>query len=367
MRGEPVGRNARAYAAACRLSPQTLWVVFVPVYLGAQAPARAATTEPDLHVRSLGFSARQLRTAAEGKAVVKLLKTTDERDVAVAGIVGVRASRDALVAHVLDGPTFIGTGTGRFGVFRTPATPGDVRGVAFDKSDYRGLRECRRGRCAFKLSAADMQSIVHGVHWSAPNARSQMDERLRGILLRLVTDYRRHGNGAMPTYDDGGGVRSGDVFDALIAQATELREHAPELERYLRTYPSGRPGAARDFFYWAEERLPRMRPTLTVNHVVVHAPPTGPAFVVRKQLYANHYFEGGLETFAVVEANAPTVTPGIAPMIYIITVRRFRFDHLPGGFLNVRGRVRSQVAEATRLTLLRERAAMEDLPATSMR
>jgi len=97
------------------------------------------------------------------------------------------------------------------------------------------------------------------------------------------------------------------------------------------------------------------RPTLTVNHVVVYAPPGGPAFIARKQIYATHYFEAALELVAVIDAD--NATPS-APASYLITLRRYRFDYLPGGILNVRGRVKGRLVDATRSDLIQERTAI---------
>lgn len=332
--------------------------------VGAQAQSRRATSEPERYLLTLGLDASHLRVAAGGKASVTLLKTQDSRDVAVAGIIGVRVPRDIALARILDDPAFLATHGGRFGAFGDPPAAADVRDVAFDKSEYRGLRKCRPGDCDFKLSAADMEAFAHEVSWSAPNAKAQADERLRHGLLRLVADYQRSGNAALPTYNDGGGVRASDAFDALLAQSHDLSGYAPELFRYLATYPTGRPDGARDFVYWSEDRLPRMRPTLTVNHVVTYLPPTGTAFVAKKQLYASHYFEGGLELLALVDAGVPFSAAGAAPNMYLITVRRFRFDYLPTGFFNIRGRVRSHMVDATRADLARARVAIEK-PLTS--
>ena len=74
--------------------------------------------------------------------------------------------------------------------------------------------------------------------------------------------------------------------------------------------------------------------------------------VAIKQIYADHYFEGALELFGAFDAPA---TPR-GPAIYLISVRRYRFDALPsGGFLNLRGRVRGRLADAVRADLERER------------
>lgn len=352
-RNEAVAHGCGYGRVVRRLVVGALGVLLAPVAAGGQTPSPAS---PEQYLRSLGVDESALRSADGGQAVVRLLKTDDNRDVAVFGMVAVRASRDSVLARALDLEGAILGRTSRSGVFGNPPTAADVAAVAFDHSEYKGLRNCHPGDCDFKLSTSTMQAFIGDVDWSSPNAKAQADQRLRDDLLRLVADYETRGNAALPVYDDGPGVRAADAFGAVLAQAAPtLTEYAPELHRYLTTYPSERPAFARDFFHWWEERLPRMRPTLVVDHVVVYTPPNGTAFIARKQLYASHYFEGRLDLLAVIEAGAP----GGPPVTYLITVRRFRFDYLPGGILNVRGRVRSHLVEATRDDLTRERAAIE--------
>lgn len=321
----------------------------------SQVQPRAPTTA-EQYLESLGLAASQLRAADSGQVIVKLIKADDPRDVAVIGLIAVRASRDAVVARALDLSGFVVVQASRAGLFESPPTPADVAAVELDRSEYKRLESCRPGKCAFKLSASAMQSFAADVDWSSPNAKTQADQRLRGDLLRLVADYERRGNAAMPTYDDGPGVRSADAFAAVLAQtAPILATYAPALHRYLTTYPAGRPAGAHDFVYWWEKRVPRMRPTLIVNHVIVYVSPNDATFIVRKQLYANHYTEGGLELLAALDGDAAAP----APATRLIVVRRLRFDYLPVGLFNVRGRVRSRMVEVTRDDLTRERAAIE--------
>ena len=322
--------------------------------IGQAQPPPAATA--DQYILSLGLAASQLRAADSGQVVVRLIKTDDPRDVAVIGMMVVRASRDAVVARALDLSGFVVVQASRAGLFTSPPSPADVAAVELDRSEYKRLESCRPGKCAFKLSASAMQSFAADVDWSSPSAKTQADQRLRGDLLRLVADYERRGNAAMPTYDDGPGVRSADAFAAVLAQtAPMLSEYAPELHQYLTTYPAGRPAGAHDFVYWWEKRVTHMRPTLMVDHVVVYVSPNEPAFIVRKQIYANHYTEGGLELLAVLDGDAAA----LVPVTRLVVVRRLRFDRLPVGLFNVRGRVRSRLVEATRDDLTRERAAID--------
>ena len=340
------------------------WMVSVGlctlVAVGRPANASAQNADPGLgqYLARMGISAKEHEAAARGRAVAKLLPTTDNRDVAVIGIIGVNVLRSAAVAHVLDIERFLAASGTRAHRFATPPSPDDVREAAFANDEYRGLRHCRRGDCDFKLPASAMKGFVEQVDWSARDAKAQADARLRDDLLRLVADYTTRGNEAMPTYDDGHGVRAADAFGALLAQSSDFYTHVPELHHYLTSYPANRPDGARDLLYWSEDRLPRLRPTLTVSHVVAYALPAGAsadALVARKQIYASHYFEGALELLAVVGTDGASREPGA----YLLTVRRFRFDHLPGGLLNIRGRVRRQMVDATRADLERQRSSMQ--------
>lgn len=372
MHHDPVveARSRRCPAVAARglrsrwLIAGAVCVVLVGPRVNGQVAEQGTRPELELYLATLGLGPAQLAAAANGQAIVRLLKSDDNRDVSVSGVIAVRAPRDAVVTHALEGRAFMSAAASRSGVFSHPPTAADVREAAFDNSEYKGLRKCRRADCDFKLTAAAMQSFMTGVEWSTPNAKSQADDRLRTDLVQLLTDYELRGNEAMLTYDDARApARTADVFTALLAQSSQLSGYAPALFRYLETYPADPPSAVRDVLYWADERLPHMRPTLTVNHVVAYAPPTGPAFVVRKQIYATHYFEGALQVMVVVDGGALAAPPSAAPMTYLLTVRRFRFDALPGGILNVRGRVRSQLLDATRQDLIRTRAELESLAA----
>ena len=347
-----------------------LSLFLLPIGGGTAAQERGTGSELERYLVTLGLTASDLRAAAQGDAAVRLLPTQEGRDVAVAGVIGVRALRAVAVTRAMGDPALIAVGASRLGVFNDPPSLADVHDVAFDRSDYRDLRGCRPTDCDFKMSAGAMSAFARAVDWSSPNAKAQADDGLRTGLLRLVADYRRHGNVAMPLYADGGSeVRAGDAFAALVAQAREMVAFAPDVLRYLTTYPAAPPIGARGFVYWSENRVGRMRATLTVNHVVTYVPPSGTAFLAKKMIYANHYLEGGLDLPAIVDAgtSAGTAVGASAgtPNVYLFAVRRFRFDYLPVGLFNVRGRVRNQLVDRTRADLVRTRMAIEQPAASS--
>jgi hypothetical protein len=314
----------------------------------AQAPAAV-----NQYLHKMGLDDSQIASAAAGRPVVKLIPAKNDRDVVAFGVIGVPVSAADYVKHALDPGRLIGAGSPRFHIIADPATAADVRDVVFDSSEYRDLKTCHPGNCNFKLPASAMKSLAENVDWASPDAKAQADARLQAGMLRLIGGYRSRGNSALLTYDDNGGVRASDSFSALLAQSTELYDYAPPLQQYLTSYPANRPAGTREILYWSNDHPPRLRPTLTLNHVVVYPSSSGTTLIARKQVYASHYFDGAFELLAVASAGSEV---GAAP-IYLVTVRRVRFDNLPGGVMNVRGRVRDAMVDATRSSLQRERSA----------
>jgi len=95
--------------------------------------------------------------------------------------------------------------------------------------------------------------------------------------------------------------------------------------------------------------LPRLRPILSVTHLIVYTPPDlpGVTLAAAKQIYADHYFETAVDLTCVVDRN---------PGIYLLVLRRYRFDNLPGGILNIRGRAIGALRDQLALDLRRQQS-----------
>jgi hypothetical protein len=335
-------------------------VIALCVALGVGAPALLAQRgEPAIEryiQDSLGVTPRELDDVRRGSVLSKILPTANPRDVTVFGMVELPISRAAFAPRMGDARRIIALRAPTYEIFDEPPTAANVQRVAVDASEFRDLQRCRLEHCNFKLPAAAMREFANTVSWTSDSAKAQVDSLARANVLRFITDYRTGGNAAMVEYDDNHAVRSSDAFAALLDQSTYLRDFVPELRDYLESYPLRRPESVRDVFFWEENRLPRLRPTLTLSHMVMYTMQSGTPLVAIKQVYADHYFEGALEVYAAFDA--PATDTG--PAMYLISIRRYRFDALPnGGFLNLRGRVRGRLADAVKADLQRERQDVE--------
>jgi hypothetical protein len=302
--------------------------------------------------QSIGFDAAQLGAVERGEPVVKVLETRDRRDVAVFGIITVPLARDAYVRRVRDFPASLRTpNRTQLGVFGDPATADDVAAVTISSRDVAEMKDCKPGDCVVKLPATDMRRIHDQMNWSAPDLQAQLSAYARRRLVEYVADYRARGDSAMAIYDDRGNlsVRSSEAFAAQLAESPYVYQNVPSLQQYLSSYPHGTLPNATEIIFWSEDVLPRLRPILSVTHLDVYTPPELPAttVVAAKQIYANHYFEAAADLTMVVERN---------PGVYLVVLRRYRFDNLPGGILNIRGRAIGALRDQLVLDLRRQQA-----------
>jgi len=329
---------------------------------GVASPSWGQQTAPqvvEFLQQSIGLDSNELKMVESGKAVVKILDTKEKRDVAVFGIITVNVSRPVYIARVTDFSQWLQSADRpQFGLFSNPAKRADVEAATIDSGDLKELKNCQPGSCKVKLPAVAMQQFREKISWSAPDAAAQVNAYSRQLMVQYVTDYRARGDSALVTYDDHGNVRASDALSALVAQSSFVYKYSEPLHSYLANYPHGKLDGVSDVLYWSVDAMSGLRPILSINHTSVYAPPevSGVTVIAGKQIYANHYFEATLDLLMAADRPTPTGKPGI----YLIVLRRYRFDNLPsGGIANIRGKVLGKLRDKTRSDLEREKAASE--------
>jgi hypothetical protein len=320
------------------------------ILLQAAAPTQRPAQLTRFLEQSIGLDTAQLAAVERGEPVAKVLQAADRRDVALFGIITVPRSREAFARAARDFPAALRTpNRTQLGIFETPATEGDVATLTVTSRDAGEMKDCKPGDCVVKLPAAEMQQIRAQTNWSAPDLQAQLSAYARRRLVQYVNNYRARGDSAMVAYDDRGNltVRSSEAFAAQLAESPFVYSNVPSLQQYLSAYPRGSLPGGSEIVYWSEDVLPRLRPILSVTHHVVYTPPELPTvtLVAAKQIYANHYFETAIDLTAAVERGSG---------IYLLVLRRFRFDNLPGGILNIRGKAIGALRDQLVLDLKRQ-------------
>jgi len=306
----------------------------------AEAQARWSTLDEFL-TNGIRLSAQERTLLARGGTVARMLATADTRDIAVFGAVQVDVPRAFFIDRQREFPRALRTPSRtQVEVFSDPAATTDVQSFTVTGDDLDELRRCRPGDCNFKLPATDMERL-RGMTGSGPEAGSRVAAYAKQRMVEYVTDYRSRGNEAMVVYDDRGKVRSGESLVAMLRDSSYVFLAVPSLGQHLLDYPRSNPAGATQVMFWSRDELPHLRPVQRITHQTIFQPPELPqlTIVAAKQIYADHYFEAGLEVLAAADrpgAGAATAPAGIT----LVAIRRYRFDHMPsGGLLNIRGRV----------------------------
>ena len=120
-------------------------------------------------------------------------------------------------------------------------------------------------------------------------------------------------------------------------------------------YPRSTLAGATEVIFWSNDEMPHLRRIRRITHQTIYSPPerTDLTVIAAKQIYANHYFEAGLEVLAAVDRAIAGATSD-SRAITVVAIRRYRFDHLPsGGLLNIRGRVSNGLRDGVTADLKR--------------
>lgn len=341
----------------------TLVVLGAGASAGAQTQAGATVPagEPARFLKQfIGLSPSEIDQAQKGAVISKVLDTKEKDEIALFGIVAVSVSRDDVVKRVRDIPSFLKTpNRASFGVFAPAATAADMKDFVAESSDLDAIKACKPGDCDVKMPTANIEQFGRSIDWSSPAAaRSQVETLVRERSAIYVNRYRAGGTAAMLEYGDQKSAgRASDVFSALLAQSPFLFQYVPAFHEYLAAYPKETLPGATDAIYWASDKLPSLRPLLTINHLSVYSPPNSPlALITTKQLYASHYFLGAFTLATVLDK--PDAPNGRG--VYYIVVQRMRFDNLPsGGLLNIRGRVIGKMHDMLRADLVQRKNWLE--------
>ncbi len=312
--------------------------------LSAQAPPPSVER---LLTGVLGFTAGQLAALRRGEAVTVAIAGSLERELVIAGAVHIEAPAERTVDLVRDIERF--ESGARFLSRKRVSDPPSVADFAafrLTPADLAALPQCRPGRCAVKLDR-DAFPAFAAIDWAAADAAAHANALVRQRALGYLDTYRAAGNRASVVYGDRmPPVVVAQEFAEMVAGSAPLGAVAGDLPRFLLQYPDNRPPGTEDFFFWSVSDL-GLKPVFRLNHVVIRHldGSAGPRQVIATRLlYANHYFNAGLEVRALFDDPA---RPGRAHVL--VTLNQARLDGLTG----LLGRVaKSRVRAASRDALV---------------
>jgi hypothetical protein len=317
---------------------KTYVVILILIGLCLPAARQAAAFEAgglnlNSFLTSVGrFSDIDIGEISRGNVVAKLLRTSEQREMAVVGVVRVSASRNHFLAMLRDIERFKQSSEVlEIGKLSARPIPRDFERLNLDAEDVDSLRGCNPGDCRIKLPAGAIERLKRELDPSSPDYGARATALFRKTLLDYTNDYLATGNAALVQYADRRSPVSLETeFRSLLDQSTYLRELAPEFSLYLERFPQGKPPNAEDFVYWSKESF-GLKPVISLTHVTIHQRVNKSASVTlaaSKQIYASHYFDASLGVTLFFEQESDSVLPGT----YLVYLNRSRVDALGGGF-----------------------------------
>jgi membrane protease YdiL (CAAX protease family) len=292
---------------------------------------QAQTNSEQVFGESLGLKRRDIMALEGGRIVAKILKTSDVREVAVIGAVHVRVPLDILVEFYRDVESLMVEDqiVVQVGMFDAKPLVLDLHRLDLPEGDFEALRECRVGKCKFKLTRHQIELLRENVDWSHPDYERQATSVLVSTWVANLIRYMSEGNDALPVYQDKERpLDAAEDFSALLSGSTRFLIHDPGLYRYLHDFPDADVSDIEDFFYWTVEDF-GLKPVTALNHMMIsRSPSSGFPFttIAIKQIYASHYLQSLIKLATLAPASERYPLRGTHLVLYA----RMRFDDRVG-------------------------------------
>jgi hypothetical protein len=295
-------------------------------------------------LRSRGFTDAELRKLGRGEAIVKSLGgevvgANGTAEVAVIGAVRVDVPREVFLDALRNVQAFRSDGISQLGMIGPTPNASDFAAFSVSADDLRELRSCKPGDCLVKLPGVAIERLRTEVDWRAPDHPEQVNRLARESLLAAMGGYMREGTDAFLALEDKPTAVSLDQnLRALFQSSPGLLADCPEMKAFMLEFPKCPLEGAESVFYWSVNEFGLKR-TVMLTHAATYSPKgSGDAVVLWKQLWASHYFNGGLSVTAYrSEADAS----------YVVQLDRLRADGMGGIFGVVkRGRMAGGMAKS---------------------
>ena len=300
---------------------------------------KAAFTETD-------FAALQLN-----QPVVRSIPTADKAEIAVSGLVNIRAAADDFLRSYRESMTRKSNAAileiGAFGVQPSLA---DLETLTLESRDIEDLKECVVGECQIKLSAAMIERFRKEIDWNAADSAARVTNLFRQMLFEYVKDYLTRGEAALIEYND-------KRDQVSLAEEQRALDSAPS---YVNEFIKGSNlQLLEDVLVWSKIKF-GLKPVIAINHILIYKrnSDVGPqVLIASKQIYANHYFNASLALTAFVR---------VPEGAYLVYENRSRADGLEGPFGKIkRGVVEKKAVEGLRTILEQSRASLEGSAVTA--
>jgi hypothetical protein len=290
------------------------------------------------------FEALQLN-----QPVVRLAPTSAKREIAVSGLVNIRAGAEEFLRSYRESMTRkTNPAVLEIGSFGREPSINDLDTLTLEAGDIEDLKDCVVGDCQLKLSASMIERFRKEIDWNAANYQLAATNLFKQMLLDYVRDYRTRGEAALIEYND----KRDEV--SLAAEQRALNAASSYVNDLLAAVKSELQ-LAEDSIVWSKIKF-GLKPVIAINHVRIYRrnSDAGPqVLIASNQIYADHYFNASQALTAFVNI------PGVNQGAYLVSENRSRADGLEGPFGKLkRGVVEKKALEGLKSILEHSQASL---------
>lgn len=301
------------------------------VFFAAQQFAGQSTADKlrSQLVRYADLSEAEVAAMEKGEIVVKRVKTAEDQDVAIFGMVKIAERRPITMAEFRASFSQRGNkemeGKGRFS---DPPNISDLATLELEDRDFDELRRCRIGDCDINMSAKWIGRFRTEIDWNKADHRPKATELFRSMMLEYASEYALKGATSLGTH-----VNRKEPLDLARAQ-NELLKGLPlvdifgfGLRRYMQEFPVASLSGIQSELHWSAVDF-GLNPTVVLTHAATFT--SGIAgndshFVLTRQFYSSRYLDASISLTALLR-----IPNGEAVESYIVFIDRSRSDAIGG-------------------------------------
>jgi hypothetical protein len=292
--------NCRAFF----VSPFGVAIILLFILNGCFAETPSQEMHEYLATNSV-FLQDDLLKLDEGTMIGKLLPVNDKREVAVCGVISIKAPLETSFkafketmsrqnkSSVID-----------YGSFSPTPIIGDIQMLKLDQKEVDDIRKCRVGNCKMKLSAAMIERFQREIDWNSGNYAIQVDQLFRQMILDYVTNFTLKGDSALIEYRDQREIlRLQDEHKSLLNGLLWIQSFAPEFSKYIANSATYDLPNVRKSVSWTKLKF-GLKPVIVITQTLTYETDNkdnSQIITISKQIYANHYFDSSLGLTAFVK------------------------------------------------------------------
>ena len=252
---------------------------------------------------SVSLNTDERKRLDSGGNIARIVPTQDH-DIAVFAAIPVKVGGDRFVAwvrriEVLKKTSYVQA----IRRVSTPVRLQDFDTLTIEPGDLDDIKNCRPGKCALKLSAAEIDVLQNTIRQHGAEWRPAVESAFRQIVFERIKTYVAHGHDGFAEVRDVSVPHSpSQSFGGVLQRSDFLARQLPQLAEYFRRPPTTSPGIE-SFIYWSKEMFAR-KPVISATQVTIVRPDRGglPEVVVAsKQIFATHYMDASLSITALVK------------------------------------------------------------------